>query len=162
MMNSETLYFYVPGNDNLAPRLVDQVIEDASGVRRGVYSSKTLDELQAKYPGLATCTSGHYNELARQAARTPPVEIERGEFDHLLGCLPPEGWVNRGDGESFKLIERYTLDITIICARIGQRYFKLRDSAELSHEDILAAISRAGLVDHPSPAEEAEPANFTP
>ncbi len=145
-MSAYKRFFYMPRNGDLAPQLIDPVVEGSDG-ERGLFSGKTFAELKTKYPELEVCDKEHFYDLARQAARTPPEVIPQKEFDDLLGCLPPEDFVKGArDTESFKLCEYYTLDVTIICARIGDQYFKLRDRADMSHEDILEAISRSGLL----------------
>lgn len=164
MAETEQRYFCVPGNTDVLgqPRVVDVVVDGGDGVERGLYSSATRAELQAKYPGLEVCTRDEYREQATAAARKPPVEIDQEEFDRLLNVLPPQGWTNRGGSESFKLSEYYTLDVTTICARIGDRYFQMRDRAGLRHEDIVAAVAAAGLLAQPAPERDAESAGPAP
>lgn len=157
-MTAEPRYFYVPGETNV----VDVVVEDGDGVQRGSYSSATRTELETKYPGLVVCTQDEYREQARAAARKPPVEIDQAEFDRLLNVLPPQGWTNRGGSESFKLSEYYALDVTTICARVGDRYFQLRDRAGLRHEDIVSAIAATGLLAQPAPEGDAESSGPAP
>ncbi|MEJ7804383.1 MAG: hypothetical protein WKG03_00460 [Telluria sp.] len=73
----------------------------------------------------------------------PPVEITADKFDEMLGVMPPTLWVRNGDDETFQLCEMYSENVCYIFARMGARYFALRDRNTLNHKQILTKIREA-------------------
>jgi len=71
---------------------------------------------------------------------TAPQEIDADTFMKTLEVLPPNDWQRNGNTESFKLCERLIGDISLICVRIGKRYFSFHDHSSKSHE---ASVKKA-------------------
>ena len=126
--------FYQPGK----PGIID-VIHPATGL--GIYGKQTLEQCREEHPGAEV---GDFDEVCDAQAdywRKPPTEITRKRFWEMLGVLPPEGWVNVGNSESFKLMEHTSGTVTAIYARIGTdeqaRYFEMQDYFTLPHAVIV-------------------------
>lgn len=85
-----------------------------------------------------------FNEACARsdAARvTDPAEIDEAAFLEALNVLPPRGWVNTGDAESFRISEAVSGNVFSIYARLGARYFTFDDLVTLRHADICEKIS---------------------
>jgi hypothetical protein len=128
-----TMCFYEPGSTNLA--------DVATADNLGMYSGETLDQIRERYP---TAQVMDIDEACRQAdaARRAkymhgPREITAERFEEKLGCLPPEDWKCSQGGESFKISERISGNLTAIFCQIGHRFFELCDDARNSHEWIV-------------------------
>jgi len=122
--------FYTPGK----PGIIDAV---HPGTGRGAYSGETLTETRERYPGAAL---GNFDEVIDAQDgywRSPPVEITAERFEEMLCILPPEGWVNGGRWEVFKLMEYTAGDITAIFCRIGGRYFEMQDRYDMASDLIV-------------------------
>jgi hypothetical protein len=64
-----------------------------------------------------------------------PEEITEERFQEMLNILPPVGWKNDSDGESFKICERTAGRLTAIFIRIGERYATLTDDIRTPHQE---------------------------
>jgi len=96
-----------------------------------------------------------FSEACRRhedAAKSPPVEITRRDWQYALEVLPPLGWRNDGPRESFKMSERITGCITTIYVRLGDRHFQFADDIRTPHDQCCArvAASRACLASEQS------------
>ena len=98
---------------------------------------KTFDELKEEYPNCCIMDSAEMSELIDENNKGEILEISKDDFWEMLECLLPKDWFNTSDGESFKMIEYYSRNITDIYIRIGERYFTKRDSASLRHNEIM-------------------------
>lgn len=81
--------------------------------------------------------------LSREkAAVKSPVEIDVHSFHDALGLMYPMNWRCSGDGEceTFMLAEMVCGNVTEIYARIGIRYYRMRDYSNLGHAEILARV----------------------
>lgn len=95
-----------------------------------------------------------FEEAARrreEAFRQPVSETTRGHFWYSLECLPPVGWHTASGVESFKISERYSGNLTAIFARLGNRYFTLRDDIRLPAEEIAARVAAFAAENPASP-----------
>ncbi|WP_273831151.1 hypothetical protein [Serratia bockelmannii] len=90
-------------------------------------------------------TEAAYWQLREQEARSEVAEISLMEFMDAIAVLYPKDWVGDAHSETFKLAEMYCGDVTYIFAKVGDRYFKFRDVASLSHNAILARIDKEVL-----------------
>ncbi|EHB3563993.1 hypothetical protein JXH75_004934 [Salmonella enterica subsp. enterica serovar Oranienburg] len=84
--------------------------------------------------------------LSREkAAVKAPAEIDVHAFHDALGLMYPMNWRSSEDGEceTFMLAEMVCGNVTEIYARIGMRYFRMRDYSNLDHADILARVKVA-------------------
>jgi len=136
--------FYVPGQPgkpelhqfiDIAVTVGDQLV--------GYYEGKTLAQFQEDYPGV---TLGNYQEVAaaqQNSLKTAPAAISLARYTEMLGVLPPEDWQHGGGGESFKLCEYYSGNITRIYVRIGKDYYEFLDDARITHAEIMAKVQAA-------------------
>jgi len=103
---------------------------------------------------LADCFSGAegYAEEARSywlnreaAAVKAPVEIDVHRFHDALGTLYPLNWAcsEGGNCETFMFAEMYCGEVTDIYARIGVRYFRLRNYNHMTHARIITSVKEA-------------------
>jgi len=72
--------------------------------------------------------------------KTKPKEINYQVFENMLCELPPENWTQKESTESFIFPEYYSGIITDIYARINNKYYTFRDSAKLTHNQIINKI----------------------
>ncbi len=129
--------FYTPGR----PGIIDVVNDDT---KRGHYGGKTLEETRAEHPDAVV---GDFDQVVDDQAnywRRAPVEITEEQFNEMLNCLPPVGWVGiGGDFESFKMCELDAANITGIYCRLGSRYFELHDDRYMRPNEIRALVDAA-------------------
>jgi hypothetical protein len=81
--------------------------------------------------------------LSREkAAVKAPAEIDVHAFHDALGLMYPMNWHCSEDGgcETFMLAEMVCGNVTEIYARIGIRYYRMRDYSSLEHAEILARV----------------------
>ncbi|MFV9671562.1 hypothetical protein ACNY68_21540 [Pantoea sp. KXB25] len=79
------------------------------------------------------------------AALKAPVEIDVHRFHDALGTLYPLNWASSENGncETFMFAEMYCGEVTEIYARIGVRYFCLRNYNHMTHAQIIASVKEA-------------------
>lgn len=77
-----------------------------------------------------------------KAAVKAPSEIDVHKFHDALGVMYPLNWrgSENGECETFMSAEMYCGNVTDIYARIGIRYFRMRDYSTLEHAEILARV----------------------
>jgi hypothetical protein len=70
------------------------------------------------------------------------VEIDVHAFHDALGLMYPMNWRSseNGECETFMLAEMVCGNVTEIYARIGIRYYRMRDYSNLDHAEILARV----------------------
>lgn len=132
-INDSTPVFYQTGKAGI----IDYGIV-RNGVLTGAYSNETLEQMRVRYPDAILGELGPVAAASEDMFRSPPVEIDEDRWMEMLEVLPPVNWVCDSEGESFKLSERTSGNITAIFARIGERYFEMQDSAFMKHEQIIA------------------------
>ena len=73
---------------------------------------------------------------------TASVEIDVHAFHDALGLMYPMNWRSsqNGECETFMLAEMVCGNVTEIYARIGIRYYRMRDYSNLDHAEILARV----------------------
>lgn len=83
-----------------------------------------------------------YWQWREKEAIKAPSEIDVYCFHDALGLMYPMNWATseNGECESFMLAEMYCGRVTDIYARIGVRYFRLRDYSHLQHAQIMARV----------------------
>ncbi len=106
----------------------------------GIYSGKTLEELQARDPGIELIDADEFVALTEQRMTTDPVEVDEERYWHLLEVLPPCGWVRNGSSESFYMSEFTIGRVTCHVVRIGDRYFTFKAPVMSSHFDRTAKV----------------------
>ncbi|HCL6408357.1 TPA: hypothetical protein R4174_005141, partial [Citrobacter amalonaticus] len=76
------------------------------------------------------------------AAVKAPAEIDVHAFHDALGLMYPMNWRSseNGECETFMLAEMICGNVTEIYARIGIRYYRMRDYSNLDHAEILARV----------------------
>lgn len=82
--------------------------------------------------------------LSREkAAVKAPAEIDVHAFHDALGLMYRMNWRCSEDGEceTFMLAEMFCGNVTEIYARIGTRYYRMRDYSNLEHAEILARVN---------------------
>ena len=134
-------YFYVPGSSSA----LDQVLM-RNGILTdiGMYSGKSLSELEKEHPGITMDTAENIFPQIEATAKTEPVEITEEAFWKALECMPPEDRVTKRDAESFKMMEYFIYSVTYIYAALQygdcKRYFEFRDVATMTHDEIIKKI----------------------
>ena len=140
----EPVFFSRAHSWNGKPQVIDSCYwHEEKQAYCGIYSNETLDEARNRYPDMEIMEFDDAYALHRAAYISAPKEIDRQRFGDMLDVLPPVNWVRNHDSESFKLSERDTADITLICVRRGNRFFELHDSIKLTHEEIMVRVNAA-------------------
>lgn len=107
-----------------------------------------LTESSAALGMQATAEAERAYWLSREkAAVKAPAEIDVHAFHDALGLMYPINWHCSDDGEceTFMLAEMVCGNVTEIYARIGIRYYRMRDYSNLDHADILARVKEGEL-----------------
>jgi hypothetical protein len=104
---------------------------------RSHVNGHTLEEIRTRYPDAVIMEWEKAQKIMDDRNCLPVREITEEQWYEMLEVLPPEGWKNDDNGESFKMMERWSGIITDIYARIGTRYLTLRDSAYTKHDEIM-------------------------
>lgn len=125
--------FYVPG----CAWIIDQAALVA-GEYLSFYQRKTLEQMATQYPGVQLVEMDDAIAQSQEAVRLPVSEITQEQFDDALGCMPPQQWHHSDGAESFKCCEHYSGNITSIYARVGVRFFHMRDHFKLPHAEIIS------------------------
>lgn len=104
---------------------------------RSHIKGQTLEEIRSRYPDAVYMEWDKASDLMDEKNRLPVREITRDDFWEMLEVLPPNGWKQAPGCESFKMSEHWSGNIIGIYARIGDRYFTLRDNCFMKHEEII-------------------------
>lgn len=110
-----------------------------------------LTESSALQGMQATAEAERAHWLSReQAAVRAPAEIDVHAFHDAMGLMYPMNWRSSGNGEceTFMLAEMVCGNVTEIYARIGIRYFRMRDYSSLDHAEILARVKETFSQNH--------------
>ena len=127
--------FYKPGE-----RWVYDSVVVRDGKEVGEFCNQTLEQAKAKEPDLICIEK---EECVRQIVANvtrPAQEISAETFKEMLDILPPCAWVRQASSESFHMSEFDVFDVTGIYVRIGRRYFVLRDTYKLAHDERIAKV----------------------
>ncbi len=123
--------FYTPKEN----RIIDTCTDEPTP--RGYYSRQTLEEIRADYPDAVYMLFDEAIKTMYNAHKTNVEEITEEKYFYALEVLPPAGWINGDDCETFKMSEHICGNITDIYARIGQRYFTYCDDIRTPHAEII-------------------------
>lgn len=127
------------------PNVYDQIRTDEN---RSFYGRKTLEEIHQQHPDAQLMGWTEYNRLHNIYWTSDPIEITEEQFSDALECLPPVRWTNTPEGESFKMSERLSGNITGIYCRIESRFFCFNGPINTHHaaalEKCRAAMTTAG------------------
>jgi hypothetical protein len=107
-------------------------------------------------PDLVVIDLWEATQRQEAADKSEPVEITAERFDEMLNILPPVGWTTTGNGESFKMCERYRGRITSIFVKLNQRHFTFMDSISLPHDECCTKVFRSAAY-RESPAKDSTP-----
>lgn len=129
-MTATHIFYSAKGND-----IIDTCTDE--NPPRSHVNGETLEEIRKRYPDAVYMEWEEASRLMDERNRLPVRETTQDHFWEMLECLPPVGWKNEGSGESFKMSERWSGNITDIYARIGERYFTLRDTIFMSHAEVM-------------------------
>lgn len=129
--------FYVPGQ----PWVIDFVEQQPDGSCVAAATGQTQEQIAAVSPGVILCTYAEARKQIESRAKSEPKPISEEDFTFALNCLPPMDWRHDANGESFKMSEFITGNVTSIYARMGNTYWMLDDVCTLSHREILERIA---------------------
>lgn len=122
------------------PQCIDGVCTDSDGIKRGIYSGETLEQIGKRYANPVITTIAEYNVAHESAWTTKPERITEEQYIEMLEVLPPLDWEHGKGWECFKLVERISGSITSIYARVGAEYWSFRGRDDMSAADIIAAV----------------------
>lgn len=138
--NDIEMGFYVPAHDGYVPSMIDVARVNDKGETVTYFHGETLAELRERYPTAELISIEEFDRLKEAALRTEPEPTTEEAFMEMLEVLPPLGYRHTTDGESFKMIERYSGRMTNIYARIGRTYWVFMDRDSLPHDEIVAKV----------------------
>lgn len=115
---------------------VIDIVHPVTGL--GAYGGKTAEELAAQYGPITVMTFEQYDVIHSQEWRQGPQPTTEEDFTHALEVLPPEDWVQDSAGNTFKMSEHWSGNMTSIYARVNGQYYHLIDNAYLPHSEIVA------------------------
>ena len=99
---------------------------------------------EGAFSGFPVSAEDDHNYWLRreQAAVSAPKEIDVHRYHDALGLMYPRCWATseNGEYESFMLDEMNCGRVTEIFARIGGRYYRLRDYSHLNHAQIMTRV----------------------
>jgi hypothetical protein len=113
----------------------DSAVEVAPGCYLGLYTRKSLEQLQEADPAIQLISVDEFVAITEAAMTTDPTEVDKAKFWDLLEVLPPGGWQRNGGAESFYMTEFYSGRVTTHVVRIGERYFTFNAPVMLHHAD---------------------------
>lgn len=128
------------GNETVIYSISQRSLIDFVGTKETV--GDAFDRLMPRYGDDLIATSLD-SAIKRQedAYKSPPVEIDEHAWFEALEVLPPVGWKNTAEGESFKISERLCGMITSIYVRKGGRFFMFNDLITLPHAECCARVA---------------------
>jgi hypothetical protein len=126
-----THVFYSSKENCIIDTCTDEIIP------RGHYGKKTLEQTRLEYLDAVYMPFEDASKLMDEKNTLPVSEITKEDFWYFLEVLPPNQWIQESGCESFKMSEHWSGPITSIYARIGKRYFTLRDNYKLPHDEIM-------------------------
>lgn len=141
--------FYVPGSAWAVGYAVEQdgrIVEQFTG--------KTLDELQASYPGAVLGTVESFNVALEEKLRSEPEPITEEQWFDALEALPPQEWRGDRSAESFKFLERQAGRVTSIYARVGVTFWRFHDICTIPHAEIIAKVEKQAAENQEAPANQ--------
>lgn len=127
--------FYIPGE-----RFAHDEVIERDGVEVGRWGGLTIAQEQQKHPKMVCLEREECVKQIMDLAISPAQEITEDLFLEMRNYLPPVEWVRSVECETFHVAEFDVFDVTGIYVRIGARYFKLKDSYKLSHEERIAKV----------------------
>lgn len=100
-----------------------------------------LSESATGIPATAEAELAYWISREKAAVKAP-AEIDVHAFHEALGVMYPMNWHSSENGgcETFMLAEMICGNVTEIYARIGIRYFRMRDYNYLEHAEILTRV----------------------
>ena len=108
---------------------------------------ETLEEIRNRYPDAEYTEFESAYTIIQNSHKRGVTETTKEEFWEMLEVLPPTGWKTGDSCESFKMSERWSGNITDIYARIGNRYFTIRDDIRTTHEAIITRCKKFMLLE---------------
>jgi hypothetical protein len=120
------------------------VADMVDGVLVGRYSRETLEEIQARYPGAEVMEyeeASKLHEAAQIAKYCKPLQvIDHDHYMYMLEVLPPVAWTRDSDGESFKLCERTTGNLTAIIVKYRGVYYEYTGDIRTPHKQVIEFV----------------------
>lgn len=122
-----------------------------------VWSNETTEQAITRLAEYGTAlTPLPYQEAAKRIEdhyRSEPIEIDAEKWDYALNVLPPHDWQHTSNGESFKMIERLTGNITAIYVTLNKRYFTFNDTIRLPHDECCRKVFESEAYKNPQEKE---------
>jgi len=127
--------FYRPGE-----RWTYDSVVVRDGQEVGEFTNQTLEQAKEKHPDLVCIEKEECVRQIIELVVKPAQEISASAFKDMLALLPPCSWVKTPSAETFHMSEFDVFDITGIYVRLGARYFVLRDTYKLTHDERIAKV----------------------
>lgn len=124
-------------------QVFDEVMEDSKGELFGAWSKLSFQEIIDQNPDVILARIEEYDLLHHEHYSTQPVQVTEERYWEMLEVLPPLDMHTSNLGTTFKMIERYSGNITDIFAQIGDIYWNFRDRDSMRHEEIIEKIRGA-------------------
>lgn len=124
------LGFAKPGERHLKDSVVEYL---ETGELFSMITRQSVAELKAE--GYEVVNVEEFTAELEKSLTTPPKRISRSDYMNALEVLPPHGWTNNGDSESFYMSEFYSGRVTSHYVRVGKDYFEFMAPVMSNHTD---------------------------
>jgi hypothetical protein len=118
----------------------DVAIEVTEGVYLGQYSRMSLEQLQARDPGIQLLNSEEFLRSCDLRMTTDPKEVEESRYWYLLEVLPPCSWHRDYGCQSFYMSEFISGNVTSHVVMLDKRYFTFDAPVMKYHSDRVAKV----------------------
>jgi len=135
--------FYVPGTEGRVPSIIDVCRTDDQGRTVTYFHGMTLDELRKAHPRAELGNIEDVVRMKEDVLKSEPISITEDQYMDALEVLPPLDYQHKGNGNSFKMVERLSGRITTVYARMGDSYWCFNDVDTITHAEIMAKVARA-------------------
>jgi len=105
---------------------IDEVRPDTG---RSRICNKTLEQIQAEYPGAEVVAWEPWLQNKEKALCTEAERITEETFIEMLEVLPPDNWQRQKGAQSFELCEHTSGRVTAIYCCFGGRYYAFQGIA---------------------------------
>lgn len=124
-------------------RVIETAVFDEATQTYKTPGGATAQAMQARYPGLKV---GEFDTVLKDKEdfyRDMGIfEIDEDTFIEALECMPPTDWIRTLGGETFKICERLTGNITTIYCRKGDRFFRFYDDIALKQDGVILRLEQ--------------------
>ena len=130
---------YKPGETHIQTSVTNGICDFTDGKTPDEY----IKELGPDFVCIPLDDAVEQIRIAEEAIYIKPwKEITYDEWDRWLNCLPPQKWQTVNGVNLFQISEHMTSNITLHCARVGDRYFSAYRRTSDSYEKLADEVGQ--------------------